>query len=181
MNAPDSMLPPLPRPGTGTSGTSASARSARPQGRWAVPITPADGLYTTECVCRPDTHGWADVDERELASTSRVHWFDGSRLHGHYQDTPPAEHEAAFYAARRTGSAGVGTQWNEPPSNPARVTRLEPDSRSVSPLRSGMCGLHVGLHLSPVAGHEVRAGAPVDRRGHPWRLPLGGPQAGCHR
>lgn len=35
-----------------------------------------NGLYKTECVYGPDTHGWDDVDELELATLSWVHWFN---------------------------------------------------------------------------------------------------------
>jgi putative transposase len=69
-----------------------------------------NGLYKTECVYGPDTDGWDDVDELELATLSWVHWFNETRLHGHCHDVPPAEYEAAFYAAQRTDPAGVGTQ-----------------------------------------------------------------------
>ncbi|WP_157038605.1 IS3 family transposase [Nostocoides jenkinsii] len=60
----------------------------------------ANGLYKTECVYGPDTTGWDDVDELELATLSWVHWFNETRLHGHCDDIPPAEYEAAFYAAQ---------------------------------------------------------------------------------
>ena len=69
-----------------------------------------NGLYKTECVYGPDTHGWDDVDELELATLSWVHWFNEERLHGHCNDVPPAEYEAAFYAAQQTNPAGVGIQ-----------------------------------------------------------------------
>jgi putative transposase len=69
-----------------------------------------NGLYKTECVYGPDTHGWDDVDELELATLSWVHWFNEDRLHGHCQDVPPAEFEAAFYAAQESDPAGVGIQ-----------------------------------------------------------------------
>jgi putative transposase len=52
-----------------------------------------NGLYKTECVYGPDTHGWDDVDELELATLSWVHWFNEDRLHGHCADIPPAEYE----------------------------------------------------------------------------------------
>lgn len=69
-----------------------------------------NGLYKTECVYGPDTAGWDDVDELELATLSWVHWFNEHRLHGHCDDVPPAEFEAAFYAAQQTGPIGVGNQ-----------------------------------------------------------------------
>ena len=69
-----------------------------------------NGLYKTECVFGPDTTGWDDVDELELATLSWVHWFNEQRLHGHCGHVPPAEFEAAFYAAQQADPAGVGNQ-----------------------------------------------------------------------
>ena len=70
-----------------------------------------NGLYKTECVHGPDApRVWDDVDELELATLSWVHWFNERRLHGHCGDVPPAEFEAAFYAAQQTAPAGVGNQ-----------------------------------------------------------------------
>ena len=69
-----------------------------------------NGLYKTECVYGPDATGWDDVDELELATLSWVHWFNEDRLHGHCGDMPPAEFEAAFYAAQQADPAGVGIQ-----------------------------------------------------------------------
>lgn len=69
-----------------------------------------NGLYKTECVYGPDTVGWDDVDELELATLSWVHWFNEQRLHGHCDDVPPAEFEAAFYAAQQASPEGVGIQ-----------------------------------------------------------------------
>ena len=70
----------------------------------------ANGLYKTECVYGPDANGWDDVDELELATLSWVHWFNQERLHGHCDDVPPTEFEAAFYAAQQTDHDVVGTQ-----------------------------------------------------------------------
>ena len=70
-----------------------------------------NGLYKTECVHGPDApRPWDDVDELELATLAWVHWFNEQRLHGHCRDTPPAEFEAAFYAAQQPDPAGVGNQ-----------------------------------------------------------------------
>jgi putative transposase len=69
-----------------------------------------NGLYKAECVYGPDINAWDDVDEVELATLSWVHWFNEQRLHGHCSDVPPAEFEAAFYAAQQTDPAGVGNQ-----------------------------------------------------------------------
>jgi putative transposase len=69
-----------------------------------------NGLYKSECVYGPDTTGWADIADLELATLSWVHWFNEHRLHNHCDHTPPAEFEAAFYAAAKTDPAGVGNQ-----------------------------------------------------------------------
>jgi putative transposase len=69
-----------------------------------------NGLYKAECVYGPDTNGWDDVDELELATLGWVHWFNERRLHSHCGDTPPAELEAAFYAAQQPDPTRVGIQ-----------------------------------------------------------------------
>jgi putative transposase len=69
-----------------------------------------NGLYKAECVYGPDTAGWGDVDELELATLSWVAWFNEQRLHGHCGDVPPAEFEAAFYADQHTDPTRVGNQ-----------------------------------------------------------------------
>jgi putative transposase len=51
-----------------------------------------NGLYKAECVYGPDTAGWDDVDDLELATLSWVAWFN-DRLHSHCDDVPPAEFE----------------------------------------------------------------------------------------
>jgi putative transposase len=68
-----------------------------------------NGLYKAECVYGPDTTSWDDVDELELATLSWVHWFNEQRLHGQCDDVPPAEFEAAFYAAHQADPTGVET------------------------------------------------------------------------
>jgi putative transposase len=69
-----------------------------------------NGLYKAECVYGPDTTGWDDVEHLELATLGWVHWFNETRLHGYCGDIPPAEFEAAFYAAQHTDHPVVGTQ-----------------------------------------------------------------------
>jgi len=69
-----------------------------------------NGLYKTECVYGPDSAGWDGVDELELATLGWVHWFIHDRLHSHCRDTPPAEFEAAFYAAQQADQNLVGNQ-----------------------------------------------------------------------
>ncbi len=67
-----------------------------------------NGLYKTECVYGPDSAGWDDVVDLELATLSWVHWFNHDRLHSHCGHVPPAELEAAFYAAQQADPQGVG-------------------------------------------------------------------------
>ena len=70
-----------------------------------------NGLYKTECVRGPDAPAvWDDVDQLELETLAWVHWFNEDRLHGHCHDVPPAEFEAAFYAAQQSTPTGVGNQ-----------------------------------------------------------------------
>lgn len=68
-----------------------------------------NGLYKAECVRGPDAPAvWDDVDQLELETLSWVHWFNEHRLHSHCDDVPPAEFEAAFYAAQQTTPTGAG-------------------------------------------------------------------------
>jgi putative transposase len=70
-----------------------------------------NGLYKAECVRGPDAPAvWDDVDQLELETLTWVHWFNEHRLHGHCDDVPPAEFEAAFYAAQQPSPSGVGNQ-----------------------------------------------------------------------
>jgi len=69
-----------------------------------------NGLYKAECVYGPDAAGWDDVSHLELATLSWVHWFNVDRLHGYCNDVPPAEFEAAFYAAEEASQQPVGIQ-----------------------------------------------------------------------
>ena len=69
-----------------------------------------NGLYKTECVYGPDTNGWNDAADVELATLSWVHWFNEQRLHSHCRDVPPAEFETAFYADQQPDQPLVGNQ-----------------------------------------------------------------------
>jgi len=69
-----------------------------------------NGLYKAECVYGPDATGWDDAEAVELATLSWIHWFNHQRLHSHCGDTPPAEYEAAFYAAQQANPTPVGIQ-----------------------------------------------------------------------
>jgi putative transposase len=50
------------------------------------------------------------VSHLELATLSWVHWFNEERLHGYCGDIPPAEFEAAFYAAQQPALPVLGNQ-----------------------------------------------------------------------
>ena len=69
-----------------------------------------NGLYKTERIYGPDATGWDDVYHIELATLSWVHWFNHQRLRSHCNDTPPAEFEAAHYAAQQATPHGIGIQ-----------------------------------------------------------------------
>jgi putative transposase len=70
------------------------------------------GLYKAELIRGPAQRGrpWKTIDDVELATLSWVHWHNTARLHSHCRDVPPAEFEAAFYAAQQADQQMVGTQ-----------------------------------------------------------------------
>ena len=72
-----------------------------------------NGLYKTEVIRRrgPSRH----VDEVEPAILEWVTCFNTGRLHTALGDLPPAEFEAAFYAAQQTDQHLAGIQQPEPP------------------------------------------------------------------
>jgi putative transposase len=59
-----------------------------------------NGYYKAELIRGPSQGPWRTVDDVELATLGWVHWHNTRRLHGHCDDVPPAEFEAAFYAAQ---------------------------------------------------------------------------------
>jgi putative transposase len=69
-----------------------------------------NGLYKTELIRGPGQGPWRTIDDVELATLSWVHWHNTERLHGYLSDVPPAESEAAFYAAQQTDRRAVGIQ-----------------------------------------------------------------------
>jgi putative transposase len=69
-----------------------------------------NGLYKTELIRGPDQGPWRSVDEVEFATLAWVHWHNTERLHSYLGDVPPAEFEAAFYAAQQTDHTMVGIQ-----------------------------------------------------------------------
>ena len=69
-----------------------------------------NGLYKTELIRGPDQGPWKTVEDVELATLGWVHWHNTERLHGYLNDVPPAEFEAAFYAALQTDQTMVGIQ-----------------------------------------------------------------------
>jgi putative transposase len=69
-----------------------------------------NGLYKTELIRGPGQGPRRTVEEVELATLGWVHWHNTERLHGYLNDVPPAEFEAAHYAALATTSETVGIQ-----------------------------------------------------------------------
>jgi putative transposase len=69
-----------------------------------------NGLYKTELIRGPGQGPWRTIEDVELATLGWVHWHNTERLHGYLDDIPPAEFEAAFYAAQQADPAGVGIQ-----------------------------------------------------------------------
>jgi putative transposase len=71
-----------------------------------------NGLYKTELIYGPAQEGkpWKTVADVELATLGWVHWHNTQRLHGYTGDLPPAEFEAAFYAAQQADQTLVGIQ-----------------------------------------------------------------------
>ena len=97
----------------------ASRRDRRPtidrHDRRLVTTTPSPRRRTGST--RPSASTGPTPRDRGTTSTnsnsprsSWVHWFNDDRLHSHCGDVPPAEFEAAFYAAQQTAPAGVGNQ-----------------------------------------------------------------------
>lgn len=70
-----------------------------------------NGYYKSELIYGPARTGpWKTVEDVELATLGWVHWHNTSRLHGHLDDIPPAEFEAAFYDAKRSDQPLVEIQ-----------------------------------------------------------------------
>jgi putative transposase len=69
-----------------------------------------NGLYKTELIRGPGQGPWKTVEDVELATLGWVHWHNTARLHGYLADVPPAEFEAAFYAAQQADRQTVGIQ-----------------------------------------------------------------------
>jgi putative transposase len=58
----------------------------------------AVGLYKAELIARRGP--WRDLAHVEMETAGYVHWFNNRRIHSAIGDVPPAEAEAAWYAAR---------------------------------------------------------------------------------
>lgn len=59
------------------------------------------GLYKTECIDTDvfRTGPWRAITEVEFATADWVAWYNTSRLHTSLDMVPPAEYEAAHFAA----------------------------------------------------------------------------------
>ncbi|WP_460771409.1 integrase core domain-containing protein, partial [Mariniluteicoccus flavus] len=64
-------------------------------------------LYKKELVWREGP--WSGIEAVEAATLSWVDWYNHRRLHGHCNDTPPAEHETTYYAALNRAPATAST------------------------------------------------------------------------
>ena len=69
-----------------------------------------NGLYKTECVYGPDAPAGTTSTNSSSPPSPGCTGSTSDRLHGHCDDVPPAEFEAAFYAAQQADPAGVGNQ-----------------------------------------------------------------------
>ena len=68
-----------------------------------------NGYYKAELIYGPArTEPWRTVEDVELATLSWVHWHNTNRLHGHLDDIPQTEFEAAFYDQTRTDQPLAG-------------------------------------------------------------------------
>ena len=56
------------------------------------------GLYKTELIARRGP--WRDLAHVEMETAGYLYWFNTRRIHSAIGDVPPAEAEAAWYAAR---------------------------------------------------------------------------------
>ena len=145
-----------------------------------------NGLYKTELIRGPDQGPWRTVDDVELATLGWVHWHNTERLHGYLGDVPPAEFEAAFYAAQQTdphrGWNPITRASTEPravhPSNPGRFRHDTPDHGAI-PRRAYDQRKHHFNARTDVRGHQARPAighCPHERpgpvlRGSPSRPP----------
>lgn len=74
-----------------------------------------NGYYKAELIRGPARHEpWRTVEQVELATLGWVHWHNTQRLHGYLGDVPPAEFEAAFYAAPGSDQTEVDLPTLEP-------------------------------------------------------------------
>jgi putative transposase len=64
------------------------------------------GLYKAELITMQAP--WRTVEDVELATLSWVHWWNTARLHSAIDNVPPAEYEAAHYAAKSSAAITGG-------------------------------------------------------------------------
>ncbi len=61
-----------------------------------------NSLFKAECIRNPMMRpkgGWKSVTDVEIAVAEYIDWFNHRRLHGEIGLVPPAEFEAAYWAA----------------------------------------------------------------------------------
>lgn len=63
-----------------------------------------NGLYKTECIRTTVFHPgpYKTIADVEYATSGWVDWYNNRRLHSSLDYVPPAEYEAAYYAAQNT-------------------------------------------------------------------------------
>jgi putative transposase len=70
-----------------------------------------NGYYKAELIYGPARTGpWKTIEDVELATLGWAYWHNTARLHGYLNDVPPAEYEATFYDAQRSGQIMVEIQ-----------------------------------------------------------------------
>ena len=74
-----------------------------------------NGYYKAELIRGPARRTpWKTVEDVELATLGWVYWHNTTRLHSYLGDLPPAEYEAAYYAAQQADPDGIGIKTDEP-------------------------------------------------------------------
>lgn len=74
-----------------------------------------NGYYKAELIRGPARRTpWKTVEDVELGTLGWAYWHNTTRLHSYLGDLPPAEYEAAYYAAQQADPDGIGIKTDEP-------------------------------------------------------------------